>query len=160
MRRVLAWSIGWVFAAAFYLLLIDITDLPELIVGAGVAILAATGCELAREQHVFEASIRARWLARLHKPLLKVPMDVAFVCAAAIRQLARPASIRGEFRAVRFRTSSDEHRRLGQHALAESLGSFAPNTIIVGVDTDRKLILGHQLRRNGGREAVDVMELG
>ena len=38
------------FAAAFYLLLIDITDLPELIVGAGAAVIAATGMELAREQ--------------------------------------------------------------------------------------------------------------
>ena len=48
----------------------------------------------------------------------------------------------------------------GRRALAESLGSFAPNTIIVGVDAERELLLGHQLRPGGGDEAIDVLGLG
>jgi hypothetical protein len=49
---------------------------------------------------------------------------------------------------------------VGRSALAESLGSFAPNTIVIGVDPERELILGHQLRRTGGDEAIDVLGLG
>jgi hypothetical protein len=84
-RRALAWSIGWVFSAALYLLLIDITDLPELIVGAGAALLAATGLELAREQGLVGESISIRWLPRFYKPVLKVAVDVALVSGAAFR---------------------------------------------------------------------------
>jgi hypothetical protein len=49
---------------------------------------------------------------------------------------------------------------MGRRALAESFGSFAPNTIIIGVDAERELLLGHQLRRRGGDDAIDVLRLG
>jgi hypothetical protein len=159
-RRALAWSLGWLFAGALYLLLIDITDLPELIVGAGAAVLAATGLELAREQRVAGENIRTRWLGRAYRPLLKVPSDVWHVSVAAIVQLARGEATVGEFRAVRFRCGDDESLESGRRGLAEGFGSLAPNTIIVGVDPERELILAHQLRRSGGREAIDLLELG
>ncbi|MBV9001348.1 MAG: hypothetical protein JO304_19985, partial [Solirubrobacterales bacterium] len=66
----------------------------------------------------------------------------------------------GVFRAVPFRCGDDEELESGRRALAESLGSFSPNTIIVGVDGERELILGHQLSPRGGREAIDVLRLG
>ena len=159
-RRALAWSLGWLGAGALYWLLIDITDLPELIVGAGAAVLAATGLELAREQQVAGESVRPRWLVRAYRPLLKIPSDIAHVSAAAIVQLVRREPTVGEFRAVRFRCGEDEVLESGRCGLAEGLGSLAPNTIIVGVDRERELILAHQLRRSGGREAIDLLELG
>jgi hypothetical protein len=161
MRRVLAWSIGWLFAAALYVLLIDITSLPELYVGAGAAALAATAFELARERDTTGGlTARLRWLGRLHKPLLRVPSDVAIVCALALRQLVAPRKVNGVFRAVPFRCDEDPEHETGRRALAEWLGSFAPNTIIIGVDAERELILGHQLQVSGDEEAIDVMGLG
>jgi hypothetical protein len=159
-RRVTAWTIGWVLAAALYLLLIDITDLPELIVGAGAAVLAATALELAREQGIVGESIRGSWLLRLHRPLLRVPVDIALVTAMACRALVRRETSHGSFRAVRFAGGGDEQLESGRRALAEAFGSFAPNTIIAGVDPERELILAHQLKRTGDREAIDLLELG
>jgi hypothetical protein len=160
LRRAAAWSAGWVFAGALYLLLIDTTSLPELIVGAGAATIAATGFELAREQHTAGGmTARARWLATVHRPLLKVPSDIATVSALALRQLVKPRAVNGTFRAVPFRCGPEHDIEVGRRALAESLGSFAPNTIIVGVDVERELILGHQLRPGGGAEAIDVLGL-
>jgi hypothetical protein len=143
-----------------YLLLIDITDLPELIVGAGAAVLAATGLELAREQGLVGESVRFRWLLRVHRPLLKVPTDIALVSLAAFKALVRRDERQGSFRVTRFVGNEDQQREAGRRALAEGLGSFAPNTIVVGVDPDSETILVHQLWRSGGREALDVMELG
>jgi hypothetical protein len=40
------------------------------------------------------------------------------------------------------------------------LGSLAPNTIVIGIDDERDLMLVHQLRRDGGRDELDVLELG
>jgi hypothetical protein len=161
MRRIAAWSAGWLFAGALYLLLIDTTSLPELILGAGAATIAATGFELAREQQTAGGlTARARWLTTLHRPFLKVPSDIATVSLLALRQLINPRPVNGVFRAVPFRCGPDHDIEIGRRALAESLGSFAPNTIIVGVDVERELILGHQLRRTGGAEAIDVLGLG
>lgn len=161
LRRAAAWSAGWVFAGALYLLLIDTTSLPELIVGAGATTIAATGFELAREQQTAGGmTARLRWLATLHRPLLKVPSDIATVSLMALRQLVRPKAVNGDFRAVPFRCGPEHDIEVGRRALAESLGSFAPNTIVVGVDVERELILGHQLRPGGGAEAIDVLRLG
>ncbi len=159
-RRAVAWSIGWAFSAALYLLLIDITDLPELIVGAGAAVLAATGLELAREQGLVGESIRLRWLLRFYRPLLKVATDIVVVSLAAFGALVRRGPQQGTFRAVRFAGGKDRRHESGRRALAEALGSFAPNTLVAGIDEERDLILAHQLRPSGGREAIDPLELG
>jgi hypothetical protein len=159
-RRAVAWSLGWAFSAALYLLLIDITDLPELIVGAGAAVLAATGVELAREQGLVGESIRIRWLLRAYRPLVKVATDIVLVSMAAFRAVVRRDPQQGRFRAVRFGGGQDQRHESGRRALAEALGSFAPNSVVVGIDDERELILAHQLWQRGGREAVDPMELG
>lgn len=159
-RRAFAWTVGWVFAAGLYLLLIDITSLPELIVGAGAAVLAATALELAREQGIVGESVRARWLARIYRPVLRVPVDIASVSAVALRQLVRRAPQVGRFRAVSFACGEEERYESGRHALAEASGSFAPNTFVIGIDADRELILAHQLRPTRGRQAIDPLELG
>ncbi|HUA72700.1 MAG TPA: hypothetical protein VMA96_16510 [Solirubrobacteraceae bacterium] len=158
--RFVAWWFGWLFAAALYLLLIDTTDLPELIVGAGAAAIAATGFELARERDVAGGiTVRLRWIGRLYRPLLNVPGDVVTLSSLAARQLIPPRKVNGEFRTAPFRTGVHKPDT-GRQALAESFGSFAPNTIIIGADAESELLLGHQLRRRGGDEAIDVLLLG
>jgi hypothetical protein len=161
LRRGAAWSAGFLFAGALYLLLIDTVDLPELIVGVGAAAIACTGFELAREQRTV-GGLRARlgWLADAWRPLINVPADIVTLSSLAIRQLIRPRKVNGVFRAVPFRCGDDESIETGRRALAQSLGSFAPNTIIIGVDAEPELLLGHQLRRRGGDEAIDVLRLG
>lgn len=160
LRRVCTFALAWLFAAALYMLLIDITDLPELIVAIGACLLAAGGFQLAREQEIGGLACKVRWLTRLYKPVAKVPSDVLAVSWAAVDQLLHRKAVRGEFRAVAFRGGEQEQLETGKRALTESLGSFAPNTIIIGVDGDRELVLGHQLRRSGGAEAIDVLGLG
>jgi hypothetical protein len=160
-RTIAGLAAAWVFAGALYLLLIDITQLPELLVGAGVATIAAIGTELTRAQGIVGEGLRLRWLVRAHRPLLQLPADVVRVSVAAIAQLFSRKAQRGAFRAVPFHCGADKQTlETGRYGLAEALGSFAPNTIVVGVDTERELILGHQLRRTGGREAIDMLELG
>jgi hypothetical protein len=160
LRRVATFAVAWVLAGAFYLLLIDTPSLPELLVGAGAAALAAGGFVLAVEQQVLGAEMRARWLRRAWRPIAKVPSDIAAVSAVALSQLVQWRSVRGEFRSATFRRGESEKIETGRQALAEGLGSFAPNTIIIGVDIERERVLAHQLRRTGGREAIDVLELG
>jgi hypothetical protein len=159
-RRVLAWNVGWLLAAALYLLLIDITDLPELLVGAGAAVLAATGLALAREQGLVGESVRGRWLLRLYRPLLRVPRDIVVVSAMAFVALVRRKPSLGVFRVVPFEGNEREPLETGRRALVEAAGSVAPNTFVVGIDGERGLILAHQLKPTGGRETVDPLELG
>jgi hypothetical protein len=159
-RRASVWLAGWLLAGGLYLLLIDTTDLPELIVGAAVATVAATAFGLARERYLAAETVRLAWLGRVYRPFAQTPTDIVAVVGTALTQLRHPRRTHGVFRAVPFACGDNEAREIGRRALAESLGSFAPNTIIIGVDPERELLLGHQLRRRGGSEAIDILGLG
>jgi hypothetical protein len=153
--------LGLLVAGAFYLLLIDTASPPELYAGAGATVLAAAIYELAREQGVAESALRVGWLARAWRLPWTVVVSIALVSAEAFAQLLFPRTPgRGSWRAVPFRAGGDNGRDAGRRALAEALGSLAPNTIVIGIDFERDLLLVHQLRRRGGREELDVLELG
>jgi hypothetical protein len=158
-RRTAIAGAGLVLGGAFYLLFIDTTDLPELYVLCGVALLAALAFEISREQAFPEVAIKLRWLARGWRVLVSVPKHIGLVSQEALVQLFTLKRTRGAFRVVPF-TSDDDPMSRGRVALSETLGSFAPNTIVVGVDPETNLLLTHQLRREGGRDELDVMRLG
>ena len=162
MRRIAAATSGLALAAGFYLLLIDTVSLSELYVLAGVALLAGLAFELSREQGFAEAQLSPRWLRRAPAVFARIPRQIGLVTIEAARQLRAPQAARGSFRARAFAGGSDSDGGSGEgrRALAELFGSFAPNTVVIGVDRDRELLLVHQLRRDGGREELDPLELG
>jgi hypothetical protein len=160
MRRVGRVIVGLLVGGGFYLLLIDTTSLPELYVLAGVALACGIGFEIAREQGFVEARILPVWLLRSWRLIWRIPSDIGIVCWEALAQTVRPRRARGVFRAVPYAATKQTEADTGRRALTETLGSFAPNTIIVGVDADRGLLLTHQLRRQGDPEDLDVTKLG
>lgn len=162
LRRIVAWSLAWVAAGAFYLLLIDTTDLPELLVGAGAAATAATATELVRERGLLGEGFAPGWLLRLFRPLLSVPRDVVWLCLLALRQIVAREEHVGRFRTLRFAPHAAESpaRASGRRATAQVTGSLSPNTFVIAIDEQRRLILAHQLRATPGRSAVDPLELG
>src|SRR5947209_4229708 len=120
LHRAAAWIAAAVGAGAFYLLLIDTTSLPELIVLGGAAAIAASGFELAREQQtVGGLTGRLRWLARLHRPLLKVPSDFAQQAIPALRQVVRRQRANGAIRDVPVRCAPEHDSQKGRPAEAE-----------------------------------------
>ena len=159
-RRAAILIAGALIGGGFYLLLIDTTSLPELYVLAGVAVGCALLFEVSREQGFVEARLAARWLLATGRPLTKVPADIARLCWEALVQLAHPRPAGGTFRAVRFEATHDTAEDGGRRALTEWLGSLAPNTIVVGVDSKRGLLLVHQLRRQGDPSRLDPLRLG
>jgi multisubunit Na+/H+ antiporter MnhE subunit len=151
---------GAVLGGAFYLLLVDTTSTPELYVLCATAIACAIALGISREQQYVEASIRPSWLLASWRVLVEIAPNVLVLCAEALAQLARPRRTRGTFRAVPFQATARTTQDTGRRALTEWLGSLAPNTIVVGVDDERGLLLVHQLRRQGDPEQVDPMGLG
>ncbi|MDQ6835346.1 MAG: Na+/H+ antiporter subunit E [Actinomycetota bacterium] len=159
MRKLVGAISGAALAASFYLLLIDTTSLPELYAMAGVVLLAGLAFLASLQQGFTEASIRPRWLLRGYRPLLGVPRQIALVAVEAAAQLIHPRRTRGRLRAIPFAGGEGPHD-IGRRALSEALGSLAPNTIVIGVDPERHLLLVHQLHRDGDADELDVLGLG
>jgi hypothetical protein len=160
MRSLAAALLGFGFAAAFYMALIDTVDLPELYAAIAAVLLGGGAYEAARQQGIGEARLSLRWLTRSGRVVASVPRQIAWVSWEAVVQLVRPRPARGTLRAVPFRAGGEGSDDVGRRALTEALGSLAPNTLVIGIDPEHDLLLVHQLRRAGGREQIDVLELG
>ena len=159
-RTLLIFLSGGLIGGSFYFLLIDTTSLPELYVLAGVFVACGIAFALAREQDFVEARVLPWWLLSSWRLVWRIPADVGIVCWEALVQLVRPRPTRGVFRATGFAATAQTPPEAGRRALAETVGSLAPNTIVVGVDAESKLLLVHQLRRQGPSENLDVTGLG
>ncbi len=152
---------AFLFAGAFYLLLIDTTSSPELYAGAAATVLAALVCTAANRNGLRGVRPLPVGPVALTKAIARIPVDIAWVSFAAIAQLVSPRTPRGGMRAIPFRHGeTDSASDAGRRALAEAVGSRAPNTIIIGVDEEHDLLLAHQLRPSGGRDSIDVLGLG
>lgn len=158
-RRAWIVVVAALLTGAFYLLLIDTTSLPELYVLGGVALAGACALLISREQGFTGTRIPPRWLFSGWRVLVRVPADIARLCCAAVAQLLAPLPVRGTFRAVGFTATRASQHDAGRRALTEWIGSVAPNTIVIGIDEDRSLLLVHQLSRQGSAGDVDPLRL-
>ena len=142
-----AWLGWWVVLAALYLLLADNTVLPELITGAVVTTVGATGAVLVRSQRRMLLRPRARWLIEAWRPLLGLFTDLVPLLQVLVTHgiLRRPApSGVVEFP---YAHTGDDPTAAAHRAFTQALGSLAPNTVVVDIDQERGLLLAHQLRR-------------
>jgi len=154
-RRAAIALVTWALLFGVWMLLVDTKSRPELVAGAVAAALAATASELVRAQRVAQVRARLRWLLRAWRPIVRIPLDVALV----ISTLLHPRRTRGRFRALRFRAPGDDPEDTARRTLAEGFGSLAPNTYVIGVDTNRRVLIVHQLVERGGAETLDPLEL-
>jgi hypothetical protein len=152
--------LGGLIGGGFYLLLIDTSSLPELYAMGGAIVASALTFALAREQGFIESLIDPRWLLRGWRVALKIPPDIGILCWEALVQVGSRREQRGTFRAAPFGATKETPSDTGRRAISEWLGSLSPNTIVVGVDAEKGLVLVHQLRRQGSAEQIDPLGLG
>ncbi|MGZ4202509.1 MAG: hypothetical protein ACXVRH_10670 [Thermoleophilaceae bacterium] len=155
------WGYLWVSLAALWLWLDDTVALPELVTGAVAAAIAATVAEFV----LAGAAPRLRWHWRWLRHAWRVPPNVALDLWRLLRVLALTLTGRrkgvGQFRAIRFDAgSSDNPEDIARRALAKAAGSVAPNTVVVGIDVERDLVLVHQLEPDDTPSSTDPLGLG
>lgn len=135
----------WVVLYLFWLLLVDVLAPPEVVVGLGAAALAVLPAAGIRVHGGRRFRARWRWLALLRAVPWSVARDSAVVLAVLWRRLVRRERVRGRFRIVRFPAGDDDQEAATWRAFAIAATSVAPNTYVVGIDSENKTALVHQL---------------
>lgn len=146
-RAFVSW---WVLCAALWLLLIDRTATGGLLVGAGVALAAAGAATAVRSRRVGVGRPRAHWAPALLRQGVGLVTDLWPLARTLVLRgiLRRPAPGGGDgLSLVPYTRVTDDREDLAHRALTETLGSLAPNTIVVAIDRDRRLLVAHQLER-------------
>lgn len=141
-----AWLAWWALLAALWLALVDTVAVPELVTGAVAAAIAATGAVLVRRQRRVLLRPRAAWIPGAMRALARFGPDLVPLARALWRRGIRRADERGRLVEVPYEAVAEDDPEAAAHrVLTEALGSFAPNTLVVRIDRERRTLLVHEL---------------
>lgn len=144
-ERVGSWLAWSMFLMAFWVVLDYSFSLAELLVGAGVAALSAFLVELVLYQAASEFRIRIKWLLHTFRLPRQVLRDTVTVLVVLWRRLISGQQPASGF--VEIPTAWGEESALGKtrRALLVAATSVAPNTLALGIDPEREVLVAHQL---------------
>jgi multisubunit Na+/H+ antiporter MnhE subunit len=144
-RRVGSWLVWWVLMMSFWVMLDDSISTDELLAGAGTAVLAALLAELVSYQAATRFRMRIEWLV----PALGLPgqvvRDTAVVYRALWRRLARGEQPPSAFLELPVRYGDESFEGMTRRALLVGGTSVAPNTFVLGIDSERDVMVVHRL---------------
>jgi multisubunit Na+/H+ antiporter MnhE subunit len=134
---------------AFWVIIDDSVATDELLAGAGAAAIAASLAELVTYQAASRFRMRFAWFV----PALRLPGEVArdtlIVYRALWRRLVHGEQPPSAFieRPVRF--GDDTPEGVTRRTLLVGGTSVAPNTFVLGIDSERDVMVLHQLVAEG-----------
>jgi multisubunit Na+/H+ antiporter MnhE subunit len=144
-RRVGSWLVWWILLMSFWVMIDDSIATDELLAGAGAAALAAILVELATYQAATRFRMRIAWIV----PALSLPgqvvRDLVTVYAALWRRLFGGQQPPSEFVELPARFGDDTPEGLTRRTLLIGGMSVAPNTFVLGIDSERDVMVVHRL---------------
>jgi multisubunit Na+/H+ antiporter MnhE subunit len=144
-----AWLIWWTLLAALWLALVDTVAAPELVAGAVAAAIAATGAVVVRGQRRVLLRPRAAWVRHAAGPVRRLVTDLGPLAIALWRRGVRRADEHGAIVEVPYTAVELEPEATAHRVFTQALGSLGPNTLVVGVDAERRVLLVHELAPTG-----------
>ncbi|MDX6513172.1 MAG: hypothetical protein QOE36_2676 [Gaiellaceae bacterium] len=145
MRRALSFLAWWAVLFLLWLLYVGTLDSQEVIAGAALSAVAATGAEVVRSLGLLQFRVRRRWLVRAWRPLVHVVPEFLLLLAALWRAVARGERAPGRFTVLEFPAGGARAEDAGRRAFVTTIGSLAPNSYVVDVDPETGLLLEHVL---------------
>jgi multisubunit Na+/H+ antiporter MnhE subunit len=142
LRFGLAW---WAVLLAAWLLLVETVALPELLVGAAAAALAASVAETVRELGYVRFAPRLGWLRHAPRVGAQVLVDCGILFAALARRLVQGRDVHGVMLRIPVRYGGDGARDAARRALLNFGVSITPNSYVVDLDGETSTVLIHQL---------------
>lgn len=119
-------------------------SLSELYVGAACALLSIVALEMSLRSERLCFRPRARWL----KLVFKLPGSIVHDLALMMRVLINRATgrrIHSRFRVTPFPSDADTPRECARRALALGLATVPPNSVVIGIDGEKRTLLYHEL---------------
>jgi multisubunit Na+/H+ antiporter MnhE subunit len=94
--------------------------------------------------------------ARAFVPLLRAPWLIVHDTFVVAAQLIRPR--RSRFRSTAFHATGPDCRSAAKRALAATITTLPPNSVVVGFDYEAQETLYHELRREPPPDSIRAIE--
>jgi multisubunit Na+/H+ antiporter MnhE subunit len=153
------WLTSWLGLWVLYLLLVFKTEPAEIVAGALCGALGATAANLVRTHGNVRFSFPRGWWRGLARVPASVVVDSGRLVGVLWRVIVRREDVRGRSFTVPMRgTRGKSVEAVSQRALTKWIGSFSPNTLVMGFDEQRGHALVHQLVATDEPPRVDPTE--
>lgn len=145
MGRGIGWSVS-IVALAFLNWMAFVGDLSpqEMALGAACAVFCAAATLLTWKAMGLSIAFDARDVLELWRLPWNALQDAATIVWALLEDLLQVSPAGSHLRAIPFREHSGPRGRL-RHVLAVAYTSVTPNSIVIGIDDERRLMLVHQI---------------
>jgi len=144
-RRVRSWFVWWVLMMLFWVVIDDSIATDELLAGAGAAALAALFAEVVTYQAATRFHMRIRWLVPAFRLPGQVARDLVIVYGALWRRLVHGEQPPSAFVELPARFGDDTPEGVTRRTLLVGGTSLAPNTFVLGIDSERDVMVVHRL---------------
>jgi multisubunit Na+/H+ antiporter MnhE subunit len=137
--RIVYWLVEAALLYVLWLLFVAQLQPHELLVGLAATALAASATEAVRGCEHPRFLPHIQWIIRSWR----LPFEILRDCALLIRNLfdRRP----GRFEAIPFGAGGEDARSVAKRALATFYTTLPPNTVVIGIDRRRNVMLLHRL---------------
>jgi multisubunit Na+/H+ antiporter MnhE subunit len=143
-------AVFWLGQAILFLLLwllfVNTTDFYELLIGGGVAALAATASELTREQAFARFAPRLSWLLQIWRMPWYVIEGCATIVWALAKHFVKPEP--SVLRSVVYDAGSSDPASAARRALTIAYTTIPPNFVVLSIDLERDRMLVHQVSKS------------
>lgn len=146
MKRFVEYLAAWLAFLALWFLFVYQISLPELFAGAGAAALTVVALDKSVKAEPFQFRPKLRWCAQVWRLPKIILEDFAALFYTLGRHVLRKPSL-GLFQLTQFCTSGDVSHRAAQRVLATTFMSVSPNSVVVDIDTERNVMMFHQVKQ-------------
>jgi multisubunit Na+/H+ antiporter MnhE subunit len=143
--RTVDWFFQWLWLLGLYLLFVGKVSVPELLVGAVVALLGVIAWTVTWEEGLGTVIADVRLLALVRYVFVQVVADTFRAMKVLALQLFARRPAPSLFRLVPFDPGGDDPRSVTRRALAVAYPSVSPNTVVLDIDLAERCLLLHQI---------------
>jgi multisubunit Na+/H+ antiporter MnhE subunit len=142
LKAVVFSSVEFLFLFGLWMLFVSQTPRAELVAGIFAAAIGAVADGVVKAKRLAKFRPRPRWLWLFSwEPWYVLTGSAAIMWALARRLMGKRSE--AQFRAVPFRAGGNDPESAARRALAITLTTVSPETIVVGIDRERDLMLLH-----------------
>lgn len=143
MARLFFWFIYWASSFCLWLLFVNTTKIHELWMAALASVLAASACEIVRNEPFASFRPTLWWLIQAWREPWYILVDCVSIFWAFFKRLVHPEP--SVLRQVLFDAGGDDPQSAARRALAITYTSMSPNSIILAIDPEKGAMVLHQI---------------
>jgi multisubunit Na+/H+ antiporter MnhE subunit len=134
-----------------WMLFVSQVQRNEMLAGIGAAFIGTVASALLKAQDYAKFKPKVEWLLLSTWEIWYVISGTWAIMVAMARRIAGKPS-EAQFKAVKFRAGGDDPESWARRTLVTVYATIPPNFIILGIDTQRNLMLVHQVAPTGTPE--------